>query len=171
MIIFNIKLIHLTLLSISAARAQSGASIASQAPLEFDSPEAWYAGMDTIERRFAELYPQWLRLEAVTPLRGVQEGMLTSSLEALERQRLDLEDELVLKKARLRDVEVAPTASRRRLELARASESARVEAQARYQADLVEANARLEHAYLEVRTTLAPLTGAEARVARFLAKL
>ena len=55
MIIFNIKLIHLTLLSISAARAQSGASIASQAPLEFDSPEAWYAGMDTIERRFAEL--------------------------------------------------------------------------------------------------------------------
>ena len=145
-------LLTLTLL-IAPARAGQPA----QEYFDFASPDEWYQGYTQAEERFAQLAPEWLRLEALAPLRGLGHDTLVSARVAMEAELAQNTTDLQVARAHLADVDKALDDERsNRALMVGAIENRK--AAAKKQDDAVEeAAARLNKARLDLLTVLAAL--------------
>lgn len=139
----------------------------AQEYFDFASPDEWYQGYTQAEERFAEIAPEWLRLEALAPLRGLGHDTLISARVAMEAELAQNTTDLQVARAHLADVD-------RALNDERASRALMVgaienrKAAAKKQDDTVEETAaRLNKARLDTLTVLAALgkDGQRARAA------
>lgn len=124
---------------------------------DFASPDEWYQGYTQAESRFSELAPEWLRLEALAPLRGLGHDTLISARVGMEAELAQNTTDLQVARAHLVDVNKALGDERsNRALMVGAIENRK--AAAKKQDDAVEeAAARLNKARLDTLTVLAAL--------------